>query len=77
MKNICSKNVHFIQFKRFDWLIIVQHIRMLKISVVLIYALVSILYLISGQSYKHFTLVNYDSRVIRDFKIPHILTVES
>ena len=77
MKNICSKNVHFTQFKRFDWLIIVQHIRMLKISIVLIYAFVSILYLISGQSYKHFMLVNYDSRVKPDLKIPHITTLES
>ena len=32
---------------------------------------------ISGQSYKHFTLVNYDSRVIPDLKIPHITTLES
>ena len=32
---------------------------------------------ISGQSYKHFTLVNYDSRVIPDWKIPHITTLES
>ena len=31
----------------------------------------------SGQSYKHFTLVNYDSRVIPDWKIPHITTLES
>ena len=27
-----------------------------------------------GQSYKHFTLVNYDSRVVPDWKIPHIMT---
>ena len=33
--------------------------------------------LTSGQSYKHFTLVNYDSRVIPDWKIPHITTLES
>ena len=32
---------------------------------------------ISGQSYKHFTIVNYDSRVIPDLKIPHISTLES
>ena len=30
-----------------------------------------------GQSYKHFTLVNYDSRVVPDWKIPHIITLES
>ena len=30
-----------------------------------------------GQSYKHFTLVNYDSRVVYDWKIPHITTLES
>ena len=29
----------------------------------------------SGQSYKHFTLVNYDSRVVPDLKILHITTV--
>ena len=33
-------------------------------------------YDISGQSYKHFTLVNYDSRVVHDLKIPHITTLE-
>ena len=32
---------------------------------------------ISGQSYKHFMLVNYDSRVVPDWKIPHIMTLES
>ena len=32
---------------------------------------------ISGQSYKHFTIVNYDSRVIPDLKLPHIMTLES
>ena len=31
----------------------------------------------SGQSYKHFTHVNYDSRVVPDLKIPHITTLES
>ena len=31
----------------------------------------------SGQSYKQFTLVNYDSRVVPDWKIPHITTIES
>ena len=30
-----------------------------------------------GQSYKHFTLINYDSRVVPDWKIPHITTLES
>ena len=30
----------------------------------------------SGQSYKHFTLVNYDSRGIPDLKIPHIMSLE-
>ena len=30
-----------------------------------------------GQSYKHFTIVNYDSRVTPDWKIPHIMTLES
>ena len=30
----------------------------------------------SGQSYKHFMLVNYDSRVVPDWKIPHISTLE-
>ena len=35
------------------------------------------LILISGQSYKHFTLVNYNSRVLPDWKIPHIMTLES
>ena len=29
-----------------------------------------------GQSYKHFTIVNYDSRVVPDWKIPHIMTLE-
>ena len=28
-----------------------------------------------GKSYKHFTLVNYDSRVVPDWKIPHITTL--
>jgi len=31
----------------------------------------------SGQSYKHFTIVKYDSRVIPDLKLPHITTLES
>ena len=31
----------------------------------------------SGQSYKHFTLINFDSRVIPDWKIPHITNLES
>ena len=31
----------------------------------------------SGQSYKASTIVIYDSRVIRDWKIPHITTLES
>ena len=31
----------------------------------------------SGQSYKHFTLINYDSRVVPDLKIPHITTLDS
>ena len=31
----------------------------------------------SGQSYKHFTLVNYNSRVVPDLKLPHITTLES
>ena len=30
-----------------------------------------------GQSYKHFMLINYDSRVVPDWKIPHITTLES
>ena len=30
-----------------------------------------------GLSYKHFTLVNYNSRVAPDLKIPHIMTLES
>ena len=30
-----------------------------------------------GQSYKHFTLVNYYSRVVPDWKIPHFTTLES
>ena len=29
-----------------------------------------------GQSYKHFTLVNYDSRVMPDWKISHIMILE-
>ena len=29
-----------------------------------------------GQSYKHFMLVNYDSRVVPDWKIPHITNLE-
>ena len=33
--------------------------------------------LFCGQSYKHFTLVNYDSRVTPDWKIPHITTLEA
>ena len=32
---------------------------------------------ISGQSYKHFMLVNYDSRVVPDWKISHITSLES
>ena len=32
---------------------------------------------ICGQSFKHFTLVNYNSRVVPDLKIPHIMTLES
>ena len=32
---------------------------------------------ICGQSYKHFMLVNYDSRVVPDWKIPQITTLES
>ena len=31
----------------------------------------------SGLSYKHFTMVNYDSRVVPDWRIPHIMTLES
>ena len=33
--------------------------------------------LTSDQTYKHFMLVNYDSRVVPDMKIPHIMTLES
>ena len=29
-----------------------------------------------GQSYKHFTIINYDSRVVPDLKLPHITTLE-
>ena len=29
-----------------------------------------------GQSYKGSTIVNYDSRVVTDLKIPHITTLE-
>ena len=29
-----------------------------------------------GHSYKHFTLVNYDYRVVPELKIPHITTLE-
>ena len=31
---------------------------------------------LSGQSYKATTIVNYDSRVLPDLKIPHITTLE-
>ena len=31
----------------------------------------------SGQSYKHFMIVIYDSRVVPDWKIPHITTLQS
>ena len=31
----------------------------------------------SGQSYKASTIVIYDSRVVPDWKIPHITTLES
>ena len=31
----------------------------------------------SGQSYKHFTIIIYDSRVVPDWKIPHFTTLES
>ena len=31
----------------------------------------------SGQSYKHFMLINYDPRGIPDLKIPHITTLRS
>ena len=34
-------------------------------------------HLTSGQSYKASTIVNYDSRVVPDWKIPHITTLES
>ena len=37
----------------------------------------SIEYFTCGQSYKHFTIVNFDSRVIPDLKIPNITTLES
>ena len=30
----------------------------------------------SGQSYKASTVVNYDSRVVSDLKIPQIMTLE-
>ena len=30
-----------------------------------------------GQSYTHFTIVNYDSTVVPDLKVPHIITLES
>ena len=33
--------------------------------------------LTSAQSYKASTIVNYDSSVIPDLKIPHITTLES
>ena len=33
--------------------------------------------LYSGQSYEACTIVNYDSSVVPDFKIPHITTLES
>ena len=33
--------------------------------------------LCSGQSYEACTIVNYDSRVVPDLKIPHITTLES
>ena len=36
-----------------------------------------ILFLASGQSYKHFMLVNYNSRVVPDWKLPDIMTLES
>ena len=29
-----------------------------------------------GQSYKHFVIINYDSRVVPDLKLPHITTLE-
>ena len=32
---------------------------------------------ISGQSYIHFTIINYNSTVVPDLKIPHIMTLES
>ena len=32
---------------------------------------------ISGQSYKQFMLINYDSRVTHDLKVPHITTLGS
>ena len=32
---------------------------------------------ISGQSYKGFTIVNYNSRVVPDLKMPHITTLWS
>ena len=33
--------------------------------------------MICGQSYKQFTLINYDSRVVPDLKTPHITTLGS
>ena len=30
-----------------------------------------------GQSHKHFTSVNYDSKVVPDWKLPHIVTLDS
>ena len=35
------------------------------------------LFLSSGQYYKQFTLVNYDSRAVPDLKTPHITTLGS
>ena len=33
--------------------------------------------LLSGQSYKAPMIVNYDSRVVPDLKLPHITTLKS
>ena len=40
-------------------------------------AITTVMQEFSGQSYKASTIVNYDSRVVPDLKIPHIMTLES
>ena len=49
----------------------------LKQSEVLIHVKAILVNMVANPVANHFTLVNYDSRVVPDWKIPHITTLES